>query len=164
MSAMAAVGSATAAEVASAAAEAVGGTGTANKSTIVARPSVISAAIVAATPVVAAAIISPGATVVAAPIIAVEPRTGADEDAAHKPVGAVVAVRGAVVRVIIIVTVGANGSRTVVDGATNADSDTHLGVRATAKNKKQQSEQSHVLEISHLVYLCRQHRSCQWAG
>jgi len=182
-SAMAAVGSSTAAEATSAVVEsatavkavasseaaarkaaAIGGAGTANKSTIIARPSVISAAIVAATSVVgstvvAAAIISPGPTVVAAPVIAVEPRAGTDEDAVHKPVRAVVSIRGAGIRVIIIVTVVANGTGAVIDRATNADGDTNLGVCAAGKSEKQQSEQSDVLEISHFVTCAGQHRS-----
>jgi hypothetical protein len=47
---------------------------------------------------------------------AVEPGTCADEDPAYEPVGAVIAVRGTVIRCVIEISVGADGRRSNVDG------------------------------------------------
>jgi hypothetical protein len=77
---------------------------------------------VEATPVVRASIIT--TTVEAASVVAVEPRPGAYEDAAHKVVRAVVAVRRTSVWVVPVVAVGAHRSWTVVSRAdSNADND-----------------------------------------
>src|SRR6266403_2137885 len=85
--------------------------------------------VVVATPIVAAAativaavvktpIVSTTAAIVAVPATAVVaaavPRAGADKDAADKVVRAVKAIRGAVVRVVVVVSVRANGSYTDV--------------------------------------------------
>jgi hypothetical protein len=83
---------------------------------------------------------------VAIPVTAI-PRADSDEHAAHKIVGPVITVRRAVVRVIIIVAVGACRRRNVnpfgVHG-TNPDSDRHLGL-SVARRKQENSEQSDVL-------------------
>src|SRR5262245_39559462 len=139
-----------AAETSAGEAAAIAITRTASKSPVVSaetRASVITAAVVAAVTgvvgptIVAASIIGPGPAVVAAAIVAVEPGTCANEDAVHKPVRAVVAVRGAAVGVVIIVAKIANGRRAVVDrAAADAHGDAHLRLRAAARNEKQQSE------------------------
>jgi hypothetical protein len=48
--------------------------------------------------------------------VAVKPRTRSDEEAAIKPVGPIVAVGGAVIRLIVEVAVGAIGRHSNVDG------------------------------------------------
>jgi len=103
------------------------------------RASIITAAVVGPT-IVAASIIGPGPAIVAAAIVAVEPGTCANENAVHKPVRAVVAVGGAVVGIVIVVAITANGSRAVIDRAADADGDAHLRLRAAGRNEKQQSE------------------------
>jgi hypothetical protein len=131
--------------------------GTASKTAIisaVAGASVIAAALVRAA-IVAAPVIGPRPTIVATAVVAVEPRSGADKDAVHKPIRAVVAIGSASIRVVIVVAVSAGGGRTVVHRTSDADRDTHLGLGAAAKNEKQQAKQSCVLEISHLDYLLR---------
>ncbi len=73
-----------------------------------------------APPVIPASIIA--TTVEAASVVAVEPRPGANEDAAHKVVRAVVAVRRTSVWVVPVVAVGAHRSRTIIGRAdSNAD-------------------------------------------
>jgi hypothetical protein len=49
-------------------------------------------------------------------VVAVEPWTSSNEDAADKPVGPVVAVGRAVIRGIVEVSIGASGFNTDVDG------------------------------------------------
>ena len=102
-------------------------------------------AVVAAMSIVTVAIIS-ATTVEAATIVAaVEPRAGADEDAADEVVRSVVAVRCAGVRIVAVVTVGAGRRR--ADGAVNwayPDADANLRVGA-ARGKKQNSQQSNIL-------------------
>ena len=85
-------------------------------------------------------------------IAATEPRASTDENAAGEPARAVVAVGSACVRVIRIVTVGADGSRTNVSGA---DPDAHgnslrMGVWSYRQAKSEQSEDHKILGISHI--------------
>jgi len=84
--------------------------------------------------VVIASIESANATIVAvstASVVVVVPRAGADEDAADKVVRAVEAIRRTFVGVIIIVSVGANGSYADVAVAradTNANGNLSMGI------------------------------------
>jgi hypothetical protein len=85
---------------------------------------------------VSAAAIIPTATVavsaaIVAVSVAVEPGAGADEDAAGEPIRPVESVGGAGVRIIVVITIGADGSRPVIHGTsyTDAKGDA-LGVRA----------------------------------
>jgi hypothetical protein len=48
--------------------------------------------------------------------VAMEPGPRADEYSAGKPVGPIVAVRGAVIRLVVKITVGTNGGCTYIDG------------------------------------------------
>ena len=69
-------------------------------------------------------------------IVAVVPRAGADKDTADKVVGAVESIRRASVRVIVVVTVGANGSYADVARAhSNADRNLSLGVTCRKHEK-----------------------------
>jgi len=131
------------------------GAGPASESAIEARTPVVPAAVVSAAPVigptiVAATVVCPRPAIVAATIVTVEPGTSADEEAVHKPIGAVVTVGSASIRIVIVVAVRADGSG-AVHWTADADRDTHLGVRIAAKNEKQQAKQSCVLEIAHLI-------------
>jgi hypothetical protein len=105
---------------------------------------VTTVAVVAATSIVTSAVIA-ATTVVAAAIVAtVEPRAGADEDAADEVVRAVVAVRSAGVRIVAVVTVGAGRRR--ANGAidrTHSDAKGNLGVGA-ACGKKQNSQKRNI--------------------
>jgi hypothetical protein len=107
----------------------------------------VSAAIAAieSTPVIpAAAVVAISAAVVTATIVAVAsvsvitaiPGTGADEDAAREPVRSVIAVGRASVWVVVVVAVGAHGSRPVIHGTsyTDAKGDA-LGVRARRREE-----------------------------
>ena len=97
-------------------------------------------AIVAATPIVAVAVITASAVEAAAIVAAVEPRAGADEDAADEVVRPVVAVGSAGVRIVAVVTVGAGRRR--ADGTVNGaypNTDANLRVGA-ARGKKQNSQ------------------------
>src|ERR1700691_1819214 len=82
-----------------------------------------------------------GATAPTAAIEAVEPRTGADKDPARKIARAVVSVRGAGVRSVPIVAIGADRSRT---GEDRANSNRNLRMGATCYNHEE-SYQSYVL-------------------
>jgi len=96
--------------------------------TIVAAVAVISAAIVAAATVEAAAVIA-----------AVIPGASADEDAAEEVVRAIVAVRSAGIRIVAVVTIGADWrwANGAVHGAySNAHPDLGVG---TARGKEQNS-------------------------
>ena len=119
-----------------------------------ARTAVIAMAIIAAaadggSTMVAPSIVGPRPAVVASAIVTVEPRTRANEDAVHKPVRAVIAVGRATIRVVVVITVTANGSRAVIDGAADSDGDADLRLRAAAESEEQQSEQRCVFEIAH---------------
>ena len=80
------------------------------------------------------------ATVPTAAIEAVEPRTGADKDPTRKIARAVVSVRGAGVRSVPIVAIGADRSRT---GEDRANSNRNLRMSATCHNHEK-SYQSYV--------------------
>ena|SRR5260370_968092 len=101
-----------------------------------------SASVSAATVVaVSAAAIIPTATVavsaaVVAMSVAVEPGAGADEGAAYEPVRSVEAVGRASVWVVVVVAVGADGSRPVIHGTsyTDAKGDA-LGLRVRSREE-----------------------------
>jgi hypothetical protein len=76
--------------------------------------------------------------------IAVIPGACADEDAVHEPARAVVAIGGASVRIVAIVAVGADGSRTYNGGA-NAYTDSDLRMGAAGCGEEQNSKQNCVL-------------------
>jgi hypothetical protein len=97
---------------------------------------VSAASVVGATAIVAATVVCPGAAIVAAAIVAVEPGAGADEEAVHEPIGAIVAVGSASIGIGVVVAVRADGSG-AVNRTADAYRDAHLGVRAGAKNEKQ---------------------------
>ena len=104
--------------------------------------SIVAITSVEAVTVVAAPIIS--ATVEAMPIEAMEPGAGADEDAAGEIIRSVVAVRGAGVRIVAVVTVSADWRR--ADGAvhgTYSNGHANLCVGAS-RSKKQNSQQSSI--------------------
>ena len=107
-------------------------------------PIVTAVAVVTAAAVVAMAVIP--ATVEAVAIVAaVEPRASADEDAADEVVRPVIAIRGAGVRIIAVVTVGAN--RRWADGAvdgTYSNGHANLRVSAARGGKKQNSQQCNI--------------------
>src|SRR6266849_16617 len=99
--------------------------------------SVAAAAVVA----IAAAAIIPTATVavsaaVVASSVAVEPGAGADEGAAYEPVRSVEAIGRTGVWIIVVVAVGADGSRPVIHGSsyTDAEGDA-LGLRAGSREE-----------------------------
>jgi hypothetical protein len=81
-----------------------------------------------ATAVIAATVESGPAIEAAVPVVAVEPGASANENAADKPVRAVVAVRRTGVGVIVIVAVGADGRWAVVTGAHSHADKNPLGV------------------------------------
>jgi hypothetical protein len=105
----------------------------------IATMTVIAAVTIVAMAVVPAAIIA--TTVKAATIVAVEPGAGTDEDAADEVVRSVVAVWRAGVRIVAVVTVGAD--RRWPNDGTHSDSHANLGVGA-ARGKKQNSQQSNI--------------------
>jgi hypothetical protein len=58
------------------------------------------------------------------------PRSCADEDAVYEPARAIVAIRSAGIRIIGVITIGANWSSADADAnGTNSDSDNNSGVR-----------------------------------
>jgi len=100
--------------------------------------SISAAAVVAiSTTVITATIEAAPVAVPMIAVVAVIPGTGADEDAAYKPVRAVVAVGGAGVWVVVVVAVGADGSRPVIHGTsyTDAKGDA-LGVRGRRREER----------------------------
>jgi hypothetical protein len=128
--------------------------------TTVVASTVIASAIVASTAVEAASIISTSiepATIIAA----AEPRTGANEDAAREPGGAVVSVRSAGIRSIAVVAVGTNRRRTIsvvvvsisITRAANSNPYRNpLRIRITSakqRNRQEQSRYTSKPEVSH---------------
>jgi len=95
----------------------------------------VEAAAIVAVPVVAM-------TPVVGTPVAVIPGSSADENAVHEPVRAVVAVRGAGVRIVAVITIGADRSGAHDDGGSdaNTDADTNLGVSAALCGEEQNSE------------------------
>ena len=100
-------------------------------------------AIKSATTVITASAIEPtsiieaGAAIEAVRVIAVEPGTGANEDAANEPVGAVVAIWCAGVRRVAIVTISAvlEGVTAVNRSYSNANPKPNLSVRRNGDRK-----------------------------
>jgi hypothetical protein len=92
---------------------------------------------------------------------AVEPRAGADEDAADKVVRAVVTVGCASVRVESVVAVGAD--RRAVHRSANRNTHAHLRASRPSHGSgrhNQKSEQSSIFEISHREPPCRTRLPC----
>jgi hypothetical protein len=75
------------------------------------------------------------------------PRPGANEHAAYKPIRAVVAIRGARVRIIRVVAVWADRGACHVTW-TNANADRDLGMRGRDK-EEEHPEDGNEFEISH---------------
>jgi hypothetical protein len=83
----------------------------------------------------------PATSVIAASPVSVIPRPGTDKRAAYEPAWTVVAVWRAGVRIIPIVAVGADGSRTdACVNRTDANADGNLGMRSPC-GKKQNPQQ-----------------------
>jgi hypothetical protein len=102
---------------------------------------VSSPAIISTTAVISTAAIICTATVEATAIVAaVVPRAGADEDAADEVIRPIVAVGGASVRIVTVVTVGTN--RSGADGAVNgAYPDAYANLRLGSTSGKKQNSQ-----------------------
>ena len=120
---------------------------------------VISASTVVAATIIAASV--KAAAIEAVSVIAAIPGAGADEDAANKPVRAVVAVGGACVRIVVVIAIGAHrgraivgGAVSVIDGAAKARTEGDvLGVgigRGEHANGEQDGEQAENLKVSEL--------------
>jgi hypothetical protein len=79
------------------------------------------------------------APIAATAVEAVEPGSCADKDAAYEPIRSVVAVRGACIRRIIIVSVSANRCRAIISAisATNSDANRNLSLRRRRQCKSQ---------------------------
>ena len=107
----------------------------------VAAMSVVSTpAVVSAASIVAVAVIATPTVEAAAIVGAVVPRAGADEDAASEVIRAIVAVGGASVRVVTVVTVGAD--RGWADRAVNgANPDAHAKLRLGSTSGEKQNSQ-----------------------
>lgn len=74
-------------------------------------------------------------TVVGMAVVAAVPGTGANEDAMHEVIRAVVAVGGAGIGIIAVVTVGADGggpNRDSYGSNADANADANLGVRVSS--------------------------------
>ena len=97
-------------------------------------------AVVSAASIVAVAVIATPTVEAAAIVGAVVPRAGADEDAASEVIRAIVAVGGASVRVVTVVTVGAD--RGWADRAVNgAYPDAHAKLRLGSTSGEKQNSQ-----------------------
>jgi hypothetical protein len=105
----------------------------------IATMTVIAAVTIVAMAVVPVSIIA--TTVEATTVVAVEPGAGADEDTAREVVRSVVAVWRAGVRIVAVVTIGAD--RRWSNDGTHPDSHANLGVGA-ARSKKQNSQESNI--------------------
>src|SRR5260370_12545944 len=92
--------------------------------------SIPAAAVVAISPtVVTATILAAPVAVRMIAVVTVIPRSGADEDAAGEPIRSVIAVGGARVRIIVVIAIGADGSRLVIRWTSNTDATSYaLGV------------------------------------
>ena len=108
---------------------------------IVSTASVVTAVSVVAVAIVAATTVEAATIVTTAVVATVEPGAGADEDAADEVVRAIVAVWSACVRIVAVVTVGADRRR-AVDGA-HSNGHANLGVGA-ARGEKQNSQQCNI--------------------
>jgi len=113
-------------------------------STVIEVTSPVKPASVVSTSVVSPAIETRPA-VIPPPVVAVKPGARADEYSADEPVWVVVAVGRAGVGVIVIVTVGADRSRTIV-GRANSHADNHsLCMRRSRGCKHANGQQSEIL-------------------
>jgi hypothetical protein len=95
--------------------------------------------VIAAVTIVAMAVVP--VSIIATTVVAVEPGAGADEDTAREVVRSVVAVWRAGVRIVAVVTIGAD--RRWSNDGTHPDSHANLGVGA-ARSKKQNSQESNI--------------------
>jgi hypothetical protein len=86
-------------------------------------------------------------------VVAVIPGAGTDEDAADEPVRSIISVGGAGIRIIAVVAIGADWSRTVISRDTDSDAKGDaLGVRVRRgeeTNSETNAEQAEKLQISH---------------
>src|SRR6266481_7277027 len=113
--------------------------------------SVVSTSVV--TPAVESTAIEARPAVIPRPVVAMEPGARADKDAAYKVVWAVVAVGRTGIGVIVIVTVGADRSRTIV-GRANSHADNHsLCLRRSRGCEHANGQQSEILEMTHFFAL-----------
>jgi len=108
---------------------------------VVAAPAVIPAATIVTVPVSVVAVpVSPVAMPVVfiarMSVIAVVPRTCADEDATREPLRSVKAIGRAGVRIIVIVAIGAYGGRPVVRGRPNSHADNDA-LRVCIRSRKE---------------------------
>jgi hypothetical protein len=101
------------------------------------------AAIVATIETAIVATSAAGEAVSATAIVTVVPRAGADKDAADKVVGSVESIRRAFVRVIVVVTVGANGGYADVARA-HSNANRNLSLRVTCR-KHEKGEYNEIL-------------------
>jgi hypothetical protein len=94
--------------------------------------------IISAMAVVAVAVVTAATVEAVAVVAAVEPRTGADEDAASEVVRPIVAVRSAGVRIVAVVAVSADWRRAdgTVDGS---DSNSNANLRVGAAHREKQN-------------------------
>jgi len=106
------------------------------------------AAINSGTTIVTAAVVTE-----AAPVEAVEPGAGANEDAIHEPVGSIVAVGSAAVRIIAIVPVRADWRWCINRPDADSDSHAHLRLRGSPAEQSENSEQDSVFKVSHCFSL-----------
>jgi hypothetical protein len=143
----------------------VSGSGVSNSAVIavvISRVAIIATAtVVAAAAVVSAVTVVPAATVVPATPVTVIPGAGADKEATDEPARAIVAIGRAGVRIIRIVTPGADRSRvsiTVISvsvisvSVTDTDTHTYLGVSRSRHQRcgnYQRSEQQKISEKLH---------------
>jgi len=107
----------------------------------------VTAAVATATIAVAASVtgITISATVA---IAAAEPGARADEDAAIEPSRAVVAVRGAGVGCVIVVSIAAN--RRCIPVTTHTDSNCNLGVRDCRRHQENSKSQCYIPKKTHI--------------
>jgi hypothetical protein len=107
-------------------------------------------AVIPIAPIISAMVVAISALIIAAPIVAISvtivmsvvPRADADENSVDEVIGAVIAIRRAGVRGIVIVTIGASGWRTVVAG-TDTDGDMNLRVGRSC-GQHENSKQSQI--------------------
>ena len=105
---------------------------------------------------VATAIVT--AAIIRAAVEAMEPRAGADEYSVHEVIRAPIAVRRAIIRLIIVISVIANRRSPIITviptivGATVVRTHAHCGLCIrVASSKKQNAKQRSVLYISHFL-------------
>jgi len=101
---------------------------------VVAAPAVISIATIVTVPVSPVAM--PVVSIARMSVIAVVPRTCADEDATREPLRSVKAIGCAGVRIIVVVAIGAYGGRPVVRGRPNSHADNDA-LRVRIRSRKE---------------------------